>query len=108
MNKQTKTEIRQAMTELLNHKHPWVRIHAGLILCAIDNLYVSETPTATIDASGKLTAQLNMAKQEVLNRMQRRKDTRRRANRAYYLKQQIRELEAQQEQYKEATDNEYT
>lgn len=98
MNKQTKAELRRSMSELLFSKQPWIRINAGLILCAIDNAYVGECATATIDAGGKLHAQLAIAKQEVLTRLLEQQDRKKQCNRRFYLRQKLRTMKQKQQQ----------
>lgn len=95
MRKETKKAITDSMVRLLTAKNGYLQTEAARVLCAIDNVYVSEGNTAQ-QASGKVTAALGLARQQLADRLAKKKAKKKLANRKYYIRKKLQAIENQE------------
>jgi hypothetical protein len=93
MNKQTKKAISNAMIELLASRNGYLQCESARILCAIENIYVTESITS--QTPSKVTAELALARQTLAEKINGRRQKKKLTNRKYYLRKRLAELEAQ-------------
>jgi hypothetical protein len=91
MKKETKKTILDSMTPLLQAKSPFVSTEAARIILAAEGIFPFEGITAQ-PGSGKVTAQLTLARANVAERLQRKKQRKRVQNHRAYLRRKLRAL----------------
>ena len=79
------------MVPLLQSRNPFIATEAARVLCAIDNVWVSESATSGPTPS-KISAQLGLARQQVFERMEAKRAKRKVSNRRAYLRRRIEAL----------------
>ena len=97
VNNTTKKQITEAITPLLYGKAPFAKLEAARILCAVNGVWVTET-NPTMPVPSKVTAQIGLARQEVYERMQQKKEQKRLQNRRSYIRRKLRTLKQAQAQ----------
>jgi len=92
MNKVTKKLLLESMIPLLRAKNAFVATEAARIICTVENCPVSEGIAAQQGQSSKANAQLTLARKQVAEKIQHKKEVRQRANRKSYLRKKLKKV----------------
>lgn len=94
MNRQSKNQIRLAIEPLLSSRSEHVRLEASRLLLAMNGVWVGDPG---IQTPSKVTAQISLAKRELYDRMELKRERRKKANRRAYIRRRINELKETRE-----------
>jgi hypothetical protein len=97
MNKTTKKRLREAMAALLTAKNPFIATEAARILCAVEGIRISQGAISAPTPSN-VAAQRGLARQHVYERLQRKAEKKRLANRRQYIGRKSAALKKDQQQ----------
>jgi hypothetical protein len=99
MNRQTRNQLRTALIPLLSSRSEHVRLECAKVLCAIEGIWCGDSGIYT---PSSVTAKVALAKQQVYQRMEAKREKRKKQNRRAYLKRKIQVLKQEQQTQQEA------
>jgi hypothetical protein len=88
MNRQLKVKLAGSIEPLLSSRSEHVRIEASRLLLAMNGVWVGDYSTNT---PSRVAAKVNLAKHGLYDRMELKRQGRRKANRKAYVKRRIKE-----------------
>lgn len=90
MRRDLKNDITTAIKPLLSSRTEWVKLEAAKVLLCLFGQWVPET-SGDFAMPGKVQAQLGLARKEVYERMEAKRERRKKANRRAYIRRRIKQ-----------------